>query len=244
MLVANLRASKSNLWPTASRKLAVDLLAASRPAEAAPLLGQAYVACQAAKSPEAREVYLEWVEALLKANDPLIFKAMTDTAQVAEFPGVLEKVEKRVGELAAEGKFAPAILLAGEVLRQLSSRLSPAQAASFQKILDDAKARQLAVDRARVEQLAAQLQSADATTGKAAAAELKAMGDRAVGPLVEALRTVVAGAKPNPLAEKAIIDILVQIAPKLTGYDVAEAKALKLKRIQEWVDGLKAVGSR
>ena len=238
MLVATLRASKNNQWPAASRKLAVDLLAASRPAEAAPLLGQAYAACQAGKSPEAREVYLEWVDALLKANDPLIFKAMADAAQEGEFPGVLEKVEKRIGELMADGKYAPAILLAGEVIRQLSSRLSPAQAASFQKILDDAKARQLAVDRARVEQLAAQLQSADATTGKAAAVELKAMGDRAVGPLVEALRTIVAGAQPNPVAEKAIVDILVQIAPKLTGYDLAEAKALKLKRIQEWVKGL------
>ncbi len=244
MLVASLRASKNNQWPAASRKLAFDLLAASRPAEAAPLLGQAYAACQAGKSPEAREVYLEWVNALLKANDPLIFKAMADAAREGEFPGVLEKVEKRIGELMADGKYAPAIMLAGEVIRQLSSRLSPAQAASFQKILDDAKARQLAVDRARVEQLAAQLQSADATTGKTAAAELKAMGDRAVGPLVEALRTVVAGAQPNPVAEKAIVDILVQIAPKLTGYDLAEAKALRLKRIQEWVDGLKAVGSR
>jgi len=238
MLVASLRASKNNQWPAASRKLAVDLLAASRPAEAAPLLGQAYAACQAGKSPDAREVYLEWVDALLKANDPLIFKAMADAAQQGEFPGVLEKVEKRIGELMADGKYAPAILLAGEVIRQLSSRLSPAQAASFQKILDDAKARQLAVDRARVEQLAAQLQSADATTGKAAAAELKAMGDRAVGPLVEALRTIVAGAQTNPAAEKAIVDILVQIAPKLTGYDPAEAKALKLKRIQEWIMGL------
>jgi HEAT repeat protein/flagellar biosynthesis/type III secretory pathway protein FliH len=240
MLVANLRASKSNLWPAASRKLAVDLLAASRPAEAAPLLGQAYAACQAAKTPEAREVYLEWVDALLKANDPSIFKAMADTAREGEFPGVLEKIEKRVGELTVEGKFAPAILLAGEVLRQLPSRLSAAQAASFQKLRDDAKARQIAVDRARVEQLAAQLQSADATVGKTAAAEIKAMGDRAVGPLIEALRNTVAAAKPNPLAEKAIVDIIVQIAPKLTGYDPAEAKALKLKRIQEWLDGLKA----
>ena len=244
MLVANLRASKSNQWPAASRKLAADLLAASRPAEAAPLLGQAYAACQAAKSPEARDVYLEWVDALLKANDPSIFKALADPAQEVEFPGVLEKIEKRIGELTADGKFAPAILLAGEVLRQLSSRLSAAQAASFQKLRDDAKARQLAVDRARVEQLAAQLQSADATTGKAAAAELKAMGDRAVGPLVVALRAIVSGQKPNPAAEKAIVDILVQIAPKLTGYDPAEAKAVKLKMIEEWVKGLKADNGR
>ncbi len=240
MLVANLRASKSNQWPAAVRKLAVDLLAASRPAEAAPLLGQAYATCQAAKSPEARQVYIEWVDALLKANDPSIFKAMADPNQEREFPGVLEKLEKRIGELMVDGKFAPAVLLAGEVLRQLPARLSQAQTASFQKLLDDAKARQLEVDRARVEQLAAQLQSADATIGKAAAAELKTMGDRAVGPLVVALRALVSAAKPNPAAEKAIVDILVQIAPKLTGYDPAESKALKLKRIEEWLDGLRS----
>jgi len=238
MLVASLRADKSDKLPAAMRKLAAELVAASRPAEATRLLGEAYVAYQADKSPQARDVYLEWTDALLEANDPLILKAMADKAQAAEFPTVLAKVEKRLGELTAEGRYAPAVLLGGEVLRQLSARLTPEQAASFQKLLGDAKARQLASDRTRVEQLSAQLQAADATTRQAAAAELKAMGDRAVGPLVEAMRSVVSDPQPNLAAEKAILDILVQIAPKLTGYDLAAAKGLRLKKIDEWTKSL------
>lgn len=238
MLVASLRADKSDKLPAAMRKLAAELVAASRPAEATWLLGEAYAAYLADKSAETRDVYLEWADALLKANDPLIFKAMADKAQAAEFPAVLTKVEKRLGELTAEGRYAPAILLGGEVLRQLSARLTAGQTATFQKLLDDAKVRQLAADRTRVEQLSAQLQTADAATRQAAAAELKGMGDRAAGPLVRALRSVVSGPQPNPVAEKAIVDILVQIAPKLTGYNLAEAKDLRLKKIDAWAKSL------
>lgn len=238
MLVASLRADKSKNLPPAMRKLAAELVAASRPAEATGLLGEAYAAYQADKSPETRDVYLEWADALLKANDPLILKAMADNAHAGEFPAVLAKVEKRLGDLTAEERYAPAILLGSEVLRQLSARLTAEQTTSFQKLLNDAQVRQLAADRTRVEQLSAQLQATDTTTRQAATAELKAMGDRAVRPLVDALRSVVSGAKPSPAAEKAIVDILIQIAPKLTGYDLAEAKDLRLKKIDLWAKSL------
>ena len=234
MLVANLRASKSPKLPAALRELATDLLTASRPAEAAPLLGEAYAACQAAKAPETRAVYLEWVDALLRANDPTVLKAMTDQARADEFPNVLAKVQKRIGEMMAEDKYAPVIVLGGQMVSQLAGRLSKDQADAITKLVAEAKDRQAAADRTRVEQLAAQLQSTDAAMSKAAAEELKTMGDRAVAPLVEALRKIVAANQSNPVAEKAIVDILVQIAPKLNGYDLAEAKAARLKRIDEW----------
>ncbi len=238
MLVASLRADKSKKLPAALRKLAAELVAASRPAEATGLLGEAYAAYLAGKSPQAREVYLEWTDALVKANDPLIFKAMADGTRADEFPAVLAKVQERLGELTTQGRYAPAILLGGEVFRQLAPRLTADQKASFQKLLDDAKARQLAADHTRVKQLSAQLQATDAKARQAAADELKAMGDRAVGPLVGQLRAVVIAPRPNPAAEKGIVDILVQIAPKLTGYNVAEAKDLRLKKIDEWAKSL------
>ena len=147
-------------------------------------------------------------------------------------------MEKRLGELTAEGRYAPAIMMGGEVLRQLSERLTAGQKTSFQKLIDDAKVRQLAADRKRVQQLSAQLQAPDATTRGAAAAELKAMGDRAVGPLVGALRSVVMSTPPSPDVEKSIVAILVQIAPKLTGYNLAETKELRLKKIDGWAKSL------
>ena len=238
MLVTSLRAEKSNKLSVALRELASELVAASRPVEATVLLGEAYEVHKAAKSAETGAVYLEWADALLRANDPLIFKAMADKAQAAKFPVVLARMEKRLGELTAEGRYAPAIMMGGEALRQFSSRLTASQAASFQKLIDAAKVRQLAADRKRVEQLSAQLQAPDATTRDAAAAELKAMGDRAVGPLVGALRSVVSGARPNLEAEKSIVAILVQIAPKLTGYNLSEAKNLRIKKIDQWAKSL------
>lgn len=237
MLVANLRAARSEKLPAATRQLAADLLAASRPAEAAPLLGSAYADCLARKLPEAGEVYLEWVDALLEANDPMLLTAMGDKAQAGQFAVVLAKVRKRLGDLTAEGKYAPVVLLGGEILRQLPDRLSRAEAAVLSKLVEDANARQLAADRSRVAKLAGQLLSADASAAKAASAELKSMGDRAVSPLIEQLRAAVAGEKPDAQAEKAIFDILIQIAPKLNGYDLAAARADRLKKIDEWLKG-------
>ena len=179
-------------------------------------------------------MYLEWIDALLKANDPMILKALADKAQAKQFGTAFKKFEKRINELMGEKKYATVTLLGGEVLRKLPGRLSSAQAATLTKRVKEAATLQLAADRARVEQLAAKLQSADAAAVKASAAELKSMGDRAVAPLIEQLRTAVAGNPPNPTAEKVIVGILVQIAPKLDGYDLAAARPERLKKIDQW----------
>ena len=235
MLVTALQASGSRELPAAQRKLAAALSSASRPAEAGPLLGEAYRAYAAAKNPQADAVYLEWIDALLKANDPVVVKAMGDSARTESFPQVLERLNKRLRALVAEGRHAPAILIGTEVVRQLAKRLTPAQRQAIEAVVAGASAKQLAVDRDRVAKLAAQLLAADAAVGKAAAAELKGMGDRAVAPLVLELKKVAAAEKLNEQAEKAILDVLMQIAPKLTGYDPRAPKDERLQRIDTWL---------
>ncbi|MGB2823170.1 MAG: HEAT repeat domain-containing protein, partial [Phycisphaerae bacterium] len=235
MLVKVLKADKSPGLPEAQRRLAQALMGASRPAEAAPLLAEAYGLYAAAGNPQAGAVYLEWIDALLKASDPMVVKAMGDATQAGAFPEVLGRLNKRLATLVAEAKYARAVLLAGEVIRQLTSRLSPEQRGALEKVIADASARQTDADGKRVVQLTAQLMATDAAAGKSAADELKAMGDRAVAPLVMELKKAASAEKPNAQAEKAILDVLTQIAPKLTGYDPQAPQAERIARIDAWM---------
>jgi len=238
MLVQAFRADKSPKLAEAQRQLAGDLMSASRPAEAAPLLGGAYGLLGAAKSPLAPKVYLEWIGALLKANDPMVVKAMSDPARAGAFADVLARLNERLTELVNEGRYAPAILMAAEVMRQLPDRLTAEQRKALEKLVSDAQAKQLAADSKRVSQLAAQLLAADASVGKAAAEELKAMGSRAIKPLVMELKMAASAEKPKAGAERAIVGVLMQIAPKLTGYDPQAPKGERLQRIDDWLKTL------
>jgi HEAT repeat protein len=238
MLVQALKTDKSPDLPLAQRKLASALMGAARPAEAAPLLAEAYAAYVAARNAQAQAVYLEWIDSLLRANDPTVVKAMSDTARAAEFAESADRLTKRLLVLQAEGRYAPIVLVGGEAARLLAKKLSEAQRKALDELVADAAAKQTAADRARVTQLATQLLAADAAAAKAAAAELKAMGDRAIAPLVVELRKVASAVKVNEPAEKAILDVLMQIAPKLTGYDPKAPRAERLDKINDWLKTL------
>ena len=58
---------------------------------------------------------------------------------------------------------------------------------------------------------------------------------REIAPLLDELQKIVSAEKPNPDGEKALLTILGQIAPKLTGYDPAAARPERLKIIQAWL---------
>ena len=238
MLIKILKADKSPDLPQAQRKLAASLMGASRPAEAAPLLGEAYSQHAAAKSPQAREVYLEWIDALLAANDPVVVKALGDPDRADTFGEAVGRLTKRLTSLVGEQRYAPVVLLAAEVLRQLPTRLSPQQRTALEQVAADAAAKQLAEDRKRVTQLATQLMATDASAAEAAAGELRTLGERAVKPLVLELKKLASGEKSSPEAEKALLDVLVQIAPKLVGYDIQSPKDDRLARIENWLKSL------
>ncbi len=61
------------------------------------------------------------------------------------------------------------------------------------------------------------------------------MGDRAVRPLLgELLKTIQAEPVNVPL-EKAIMAIVRESAPKLTGYDPAAAREDRVKLVEKWL---------
>lgn len=234
MLVAALKAEKSAKLPAAQRKLAATLAAAGRAGDAAPLLGEVYAIYLEAKNPDAKAVWLEWVDALLEAADPGVFKALGDAKAEAPAEGIKHLVAY-LASLMTDGRNTTAVLLAGEALKQLGAQLTPEQKQAVQAVLDEAKTRQAAEDRQRVAKLAAQLYGTDAAAKTAALGELKAMGDRAARPLVLELQKIAGAAKPNLDAEKAVLEVLPQIAPKLNNYDVKAPAAERLSKIEEWL---------
>jgi HEAT repeat protein len=234
MLVAALKAEKSVKLPAAQRKLAATLTAAGRAADAAPLLGEVYSLHAASKNPDVKAVWLEWVDAMLQAGDLGVFKAIADAKAEAPAEG-LKHFIAFLASLMSDGRHSTAVLLAGEGLRQLNGKLDAEQKQAVLAVLEEARTRQATEDRHRVAKLAAQLYATDAAARAAAVGELKAMGDRAARPLVLELQKLAGSAKPNTDAEKAVLEVLPQVAPKLTNYDVKAPTAERLQKIEEWL---------
>jgi HEAT repeat protein len=235
MLVASLRSAKSDDFTDALRQLGADLLKAGRPSEAAPALGEAWAAMAAARNAKAMDVWHEWVEALVSADDPGIAKALADQADREACARGLERLLERIDTLAEKGKWQAVAQLAAVAGNHLSGRLTEAQAKSVAARAAEAKAKLAEVDRQKVPALVVQLTAGEESARKSAAAELQAMGERCVAPLLEELKKVLSADAENRAAESAIMDVLKQAAPKLAGYDSAASKADRLKIVEGWM---------
>lgn len=240
MLVDRLTADKDARLPSAQRRLAGALLKGARPAEAAAQLSKAFAALKKVDSAEAAPCWLEWVEALLAAGDATVIKVISDEKEKEEgssaFMEACGRLETRLGQLVSAGRYDQAAEIALGAVETLGPRLDKRQKARISQLLNDARAKQAAADRQRVARLVLQLAASDAAAARTASAALKGMGNRAVAPLVEELKLTVAaaGQGPNPPAETAILEILAQIAPRLSPYDPKAPTADRLKRIEVW----------
>ena len=221
------------IW--AKRQLGLALVEADRPAEAATHLSEAYALSIAATKPQAETIWTQWVEALLAADDPAVIKAMAQKGDEKVFAASLKQLQTRLNGLIESQKFPAAILLASEALKQLPQRLSFQQREAIAEVLAQASKKQLAADRQQVRKLVAQLTGADESARAGATEQLQAMAERAVVPLLEELRRAVGGEKVGPETEKAILGVLGQVAPKLTGYDLAAPPAERLQMVDFWI---------
>lgn len=234
-LVESLRAGGGDDLAAAQRRLGLALLKAGRPVEAAEHLAKAYAALDAAGNDETPAVWLEWLDALFAAGDPAGLMAMAEKESEADFAKALKGLNGRLGDLMGEKNYAPVVLLAGEALKQLPQRLTVSQRRDMEKLLAEARGKQLAIDRKNVSRLVGQLLAADEAARAAASAELRNLGDRAVRPLLDELRNVLGAAGGGEESEKAILAVLRQIAPKLTGYDAAAPVAKRLETVNGWI---------
>jgi HEAT repeat protein len=235
MLVAALKAKDSDKLTQAHRTLGQALLAGARPAEAAGHFRKAYDAMLSAKDAKASVAWLEWVEALLAADDPSSIKAMAAQNESDVYQSALKALKARLTALVTEQRYAPAILLAGGAVENLAQRLTVDERKSFQTTLTDAKLAQRAADRKRVSQLAGQLTASDDSARSKASGELQVMASRAVVPLLEILKSSVEDKQSDPKVAQAIIAVLKHVAPKLTGYDPEASRDQQIKVIEGWL---------
>jgi HEAT repeat protein len=230
-----LRARKGGRLAPAQRRLGAALMLANRPAEAAAQLGESYAAYASQRSAEAPVVWEEWLDALLAADDPSYAAAMAGQADVDKkaFAAALGKLMGRLSELEFQEKYLTVALLAGEALEHLSGHISDSQRGSLRQMADEAKAKQSALDEQKVAGLVPLLVGDDESARKASG-ELVAMSTRATQPLLAELRKAVTGESANPEVEKAIVEVLRQISPKLSGYDTSASTKVKLELIDTW----------
>ena len=240
LLVAALAAAKAPALPAKQRELAAVLMAAARPAEAAALLREAHAALAKTESPETQGVWLEWVKALLASANPESIKVMAAQASAESFAEAHKALDARLKALLAEGQFSQVVLIASAAVEQLGKddRLSDDEKRALTAALTDARAKQVAADRVQVGKLIPQLVGADAAA-RAATAQLKGMGERAVEPLVEELKKAISAEKPDAKIEKALVDVLTQVAPKLDGYDASAAVSARIKCVDGWLAKLR-----
>lgn len=238
-LEAVMVAAKDPKLASFRRGLASVLMAAARPSEAAARLREAYKALKKADSPDTQAAWLEWVEALLAAGDPESVKVIAAEKGTAEiFIQAKKRLNARLSDLQEKGEFSQVVVIAAAALDQLGPRLTVDEANALKAILAKSRQKQVAADRVLVAKAIPQLAGTDAGAARAANDGLKGMGDRAVTPLVGELRKSLTAPKPDPRTEKAIVDVLAQIAPKLVGYDLTADLATKLKCIDGWLKAL------
>jgi HEAT repeat protein len=234
-LVALQESSKAPGLPGTQRKLGEATLAAKQPAEAAVHLGKAYLAMRQTKDAAAPGVWREWVHALLAADDPGVAGAIAAQPDKALLDQAVGWLEERLGELDRKKSYAAIILLTAEAQKGLTGRLTKEQASLLSEARQQALSKQQADDIQRVAQAVGKLVGGEEPLRKKAQADLQAMGDRAVRPLLgELLKTIQAEPVNVPL-EKAIMAIVRESAPKLTGYDPAAAREDRVKLVEKWL---------
>ncbi len=237
MLVDRLRSSDSDRLPAAQRRLGTLLVAAGRPAEGASQLAESYRTFAKRDPDAAREVWRQWVSALLAADDAAAVKAVAAQSDEKLAAEARAELLDHVKTLRAKEKWAEVVTLSSAALDQWGASLSAERSETLTAHLNEARKARRAADARRVATLVKQLGSADADADarKAAGAELQAMGPRAVDPLLTQLRSVLAEENSSEQLEQAIAGILRQIAPKLTGYDPDATREAKLEAVEAWI---------
>jgi hypothetical protein len=218
----------------AKADLGAALLTASRPAEAASHLGEAYDVMAGVNDQQAHGVWRTWVQSLLAADDPGVVVIMSDVESDADYADGLASLMARATTLLDGGEPTRAIPLLAAALDQLPHRLTGEQIALLEAMLARAEESEREAESARVATLVSQLTAPDEPARKAAVDELQAMGQRAVDPLLVQLLAQATATPVDTAKEKAILDVLEQVAPALEGYDPRMPTEAKITLVQLW----------
>jgi len=235
LLAGKLKAEDSPRLPRALVDLAGALLEADRAAEAASHLGEAYPLLRAADDPAAGDAWALWVRAMLQADDLACVGLMAQQADESAFDQAVASLLTHLAALSDRQRYLTLIALSQEALEQLSDRLDASQKQEIEALLATARAGQLSADRQRVAELLSRLTAGDPAVRREVMQQLADMSSRAVLPLVEQLKGNITSQQPDGDLEKAIIEVLRQLAPSLSGYDPEAPLAEKLRQVDAWL---------
>ncbi len=216
----------------AQAELGELLLSADQPARAAETLAAAM-----SKTPSDRQdkLWLLWIDALLRADDPNAVSRIAEQHDSQLFSAAVDKLHQRLDVLQISERYAAAIALADGALKRLGDRLGESVCDDFSACRQDADRRGRAADGARVAALVKTISGTDITAADQARRELLAMGKRAAAPLVELLRTSLADDTTRVQMEKILPSLLAAIDGRFAGYDPAAPLADRMATVEGWM---------
>lgn len=237
MLVDKLSNGDPMALAEADRELGTALVDAGRPAEAVPQFAQAYEVLIKVDSPEVLDVWAQWLGSMLAAEDPDVIATIDAQEDPRRFAAAVDLLQTHLQQLLESEAHSACILLASDALKQMPERLSFAQREAISSILAGAKEKQLAQNSQLVASLVPQLTVGPDEAAKAIA-QFQELADKSVGPLIDELSAVIKADTVDRELEKAIVDVLVQVAPQFTGYDLESPVEERLMVLVTWREQL------
>jgi HEAT repeat protein len=233
-LAAALRLWADKLSPEDSlpvrRRLGQTLLACNRPAEAAGELALVHAALVKAGDSQASVVWLQWVSALVSADDPTAAAAIADVSDKQARQQGLDLLVAHLQQLK-DKKDPDSFIRLGEATQaRLADRLPAEGRQELQTMLDQARQRQRQADDQRIAALTGKLISNDEATRQAAAKELGELKGRAVSPLLEQLHQALLC--EDFAVEKAVLNVLGELAPRVKLYDSQASPQERLRLVE------------
>ena len=221
--------------------LADELVLNSQPNDAAVLLSQAVRLAKklAQTSPVSpAEIWEKYIQLLIDTGAPETIKEIADQNDPKQRKVAIEHILSWIRSPAADKNLTATITVTDGTLTKLGEDLTDGQKKALRgKMLAAVKTQQV-IDRQQVARLLTDYMGTDGVKSADALKQIKAMGDRALKPLLESLKNVIGGEKANPDQEKSIIMLIKQVAPQVGDYDPNEPAAQKITRINDWLKKL------
>lgn len=221
--------------------LADELILNSQPTDAATLLSQAVrLAAKLGKNSPVSydEVWGKYVQLLIDMGAQETVKEIADQNNPKQRKTAIGYLMSWTRSPASDKNLMATIAITDGALTKLSDDLNDEQKTALREKMLAAVKTQQNIDRRQVDKLLTDYLGTDTARSADALKQIKAMGDRAIKPLLESLKSAIDGAKANPDQEKALVLLIKQVAPQVGDYDPNEPAAQKIARINDWLKKL------
>ena len=226
--------------PQALENFSKDLLTAGRAEEAADALKEGYSLMLNNKSATNSQILTYWqayINALIQANDPQVAKLIARQANKKVRNASIQLYANRLERLLKRKEYQTVETLAKQA-RANNLAIAKWGEPQIAELIRKARNAQQELDEALITKLLPALISPDDSIRKNSQTQIKGLGKRAVKPLIKQLRVTISATRPDTKLELAIWKLIVQLDPKLTGYDPKLKLKKKLAKIKTWLKSI------